>query len=796
MLLMPNVGPCGRGRARWAILLVLLVLVVVAFVGSPAISNSVILFAESPGHVSTQENRTTEKPPGHVESRTATRKQSQSSLHAAEARPIHADVRSHHFPESPAPDRRAASHTGVQLQTHTSIQRPQSADIHASAGVESAALLRVVVIFLPQRLSFMQRQLESLNVSSAGGFNVTYLPAVTSMDDERVRGWEGYLAYKKIGIGHLPTLSHTLAMHVASLEAMPTVVLEDDVLLHRDFPLAVSALLRMRPVREQMSVQLGYLPRFDKLVSNTSFLREDSRVACVWAWDHPRRAEAAEAVVDACTIPDGARVFSVGYPPESNLVWGLQAYSVTPMHARAVWSSRFESARLRNNTEEFIFGASPHLFRVMPPLGIEGFRHFGSTVGHEESNGLIHDMLTRVVDAGDYYQPPGRAAINTHPAPGMPAQTAHLQLRLTYGPDAAFIELPLTEPPPLQRATAPRDVLPHVDLPSRHVSLPTWESDLEYALAPSGSTTSHYPYPADPTRVSGDASWLRTFNPSIAMWRRPGASADAPSSTELLVASRVGVSWPCDGNREFSAQGVGYYSFVGVSTFGGSGKVWIAAQHGKSQSREAGFQDPRLLVDEEMGRVLILAFQVEGRELDGVQWLMELSSALLAAALDESASSGRVVPLSPLAAPLRLVSLRFRESEKNYIPFAPLLTRTHILLARGISPVHDVVRCSRDTGVCTDVVPASTAATGVTRSAKLPLGLRGSTTPPMRGSTQAVLWGPGVLLAVGHVMVPATWFRHYYFFFYTFSAKGMCAAYVRAGCCGVVIRMHDFCIWC
>jgi hypothetical protein len=364
----------------------------------------------------------------------------------------------------------------------------------------------------------------------------------------------------------------------------------------------------------------------------------------------------------------------------------------------------------------------------------------------------------------------------------------HRRIRLHNAPMKMHIlSLVETPPPPPHKITESTVLYPHVHFPARHISLPSWDVTLDYEPANNGSTTAHFPYPRDPTHVVGDISWLRTFNPSIAPWqRRQGLAA-------MLVASRIAVSWPCDGSRVKNEHGVGYFAFVGLSTpFDGPGMVWLAAPQpatGK-EVREAGFEDPRVFIDEEQDRILLLVYLVDGKDLEGAQWLIELQGFELAAALDRSAESGRAEVLFPIGPPLRLFWSHSEAFEKNWVPLVSLTTRAYIAVARTISPRHDVMRCSRFTGECVGVTSDSR---GPEIAVDLqPPWMRVENAPQLRGSTQAVPWSDTELLAVGHIMVPAAWYRKYYFFFYTFSVTGDDETFFCTSCSTISTFAHFF----
>jgi hypothetical protein len=325
-------------------------------------------------------------------------------------------------------------------------------------------------------------------------------------------------------------------------------------------------------------------------------------------------------------------------------------------------------------------------------------------------------------------------------------------------------------PPPKRRLNT--SVLPFAVIPSRHVNLPSWDTTLKYARAPNASTNDHYTSPSDPSVVAGDSSWLRTFNPSVAAWRRH--KSERPS---LLVVSRVGPSFPCDGPRPSNADGINRFFFIGLSTpFDLPGMAWVAAPQMPVVGPVAGYKDARVIIDPLQDRVVLVAGLIELAGLDsgrwadhsGALWLIELSGPELAAAMDHSMHSGLVEPIFPVRHPLRLSSTRFSALEKNYVSF-PITSPDYIVLSRWVVPF-DVIRCSRFDGYCTDDIPAVHAiAKGV-----LPLVYASIEPTNLRGSTHAVEWDSDLLLAVAHVQggVRSVPHLHYYSFFYTFTAAG------------------------
>lgn len=245
----------------------------------------------------------------------------------------------------------------------------------------------------------MRQQIAALTARSHGVFNVTFLPAVSSLSDPRVAGWADPKGLDHAKKGFYCTLSHALAMSIAATEELPTVVVEDDVALHDDFGPVVSALLRDVTLDKNAAIQLGYLHRAEGL----SPLAPQSIVSCVRVSKNTKHsAETFGPSASDCKHDKSARVFVLGRTSE-RAPFGTQSYAVTPLHARNAWEAR---AHVLSNAESLVFiGANGHPYRIDPPLALEDYPRFGSSLGHGGYNAWSYEYTAKRVDVTEYYAP-------------------------------------------------------------------------------------------------------------------------------------------------------------------------------------------------------------------------------------------------------------------------------------------------------------------------------------------------------------------------------------------------------
>ena len=199
-------------------------------------------------------------------------------------------------------------------------------------------------------------------------------------------------------------------MKTAASEALPTVVMEDDIALHENFSAVVVALLKDGMFDERAAIQLGYFRR-----SAGDALAPRSIAYCVRVSRGSRDiAEPFRPVAKGCSSDDDTsfRVFSIGRTSESR-PFGTQSYIVTPRHARLVWESRRsrdsfvdETYGLVFDSEHLIFSGpnAPRPYRIDPPLAIEDFPRFGSGLGHAQNAKSYNNHLKRI-EISEYYNP-------------------------------------------------------------------------------------------------------------------------------------------------------------------------------------------------------------------------------------------------------------------------------------------------------------------------------------------------------------------------------------------------------
>jgi GR25 family glycosyltransferase involved in LPS biosynthesis len=300
------------------------------------------------------------------------------------------------------------------LATNASLQDLAQSAMHQDP-------IQIICISIPQRVPYMTRLLSDLTARAAPGeFQVTFVPAVSTVADPRVAGWANTTTYLAQGVQYFSTLSHTLAMGIASLRVLPSVVIEDDVMLHRHFHDVVHALIRRTRLKNVTVIQLGFILR-DKTFESNRFgdlLRPSSIVSCMYA-RHGVSASAAVARLPTldrrCPAMPRLSVFALGLSAERN-PYGAQAYIVTPGHARAVWDRRFaEMSDGTSHVERRIIGSTARTFRplrVVPPLVLELPSRFNSSLQHNHSRS--NEVLSRLTDNyRDYYCPPHFSAASS-----------------------------------------------------------------------------------------------------------------------------------------------------------------------------------------------------------------------------------------------------------------------------------------------------------------------------------------------------------------------------------------------
>jgi hypothetical protein len=268
----------------------------------------------------------------------------------------------------------------------------------------------IICVVMPSRMPYMQRLLSDLELRAPGEFSVTFVPAVMALSDSRVSGWTSNAAFTRRKSAYLPTLSHMLAMDIAAKAEMPSIVVEDDIMIHKSFHKVVSACIRHASLIPLDTVfQLGYIhPRGAKFRRLEGMLKPESTTFCIQSG--AEGDVVIKPLIGKQCLHDAdasAGDFSVGLSREQN-PFGAQAYIVRPQHARIVWETRYATMHNKSNTESRIFSAlSPHYrtLRIVPPLAVEDHPRFATTLGHWRQSDQ-YDLFSQLTKGfKDYYCP-------------------------------------------------------------------------------------------------------------------------------------------------------------------------------------------------------------------------------------------------------------------------------------------------------------------------------------------------------------------------------------------------------
>jgi hypothetical protein len=266
--------------------------------------------------------------------------------------------------------------------------------------------IHIICVYLPHRLPYMQRLLSDVQTRAPGEFAVSYVRAATSLSDPRVADWASNVTFTEQGLPYLPTLSHTLAMGIAANASLPSVIIEDDVILHKAFHAVVIALSRRTQLPDDCVVQFGYILRSGNMRQFEGMLLADSATFCVQA-RHAAAVDVSLAVSGKCSsirADASAGTFVIGLSKETR-PWGAQAYLVTPRHARNVWASRYSVTK--DFTEDRLFGlpGERRALRVVPPLAVEDHPRFATSVGHPANVNRYYWLARMTANFKDYYCP-------------------------------------------------------------------------------------------------------------------------------------------------------------------------------------------------------------------------------------------------------------------------------------------------------------------------------------------------------------------------------------------------------
>lgn len=216
--------------------------------------------------------------------------------------------------------------------------------------------MMIICICMPKRRSAMKRQFEKM------GLEYILFDAVESLEDPRVLPM---LLKNDKTSSYLCTLSHQLCMQIASERSEPTIIMEDDVALHKNFVAVASELMK----HAWDCVSLGYLVRHDE------FLRD--------------------LMVDPVAVSSHFLGRS-----KSKYLWGTQCYIVRQSYAKKIWSERF-NVKGTCDPETMMFDEHRHV--LSPPLAIEDFPTFGSILGHNATNAQCDTNMKKQIKRDDYF---------------------------------------------------------------------------------------------------------------------------------------------------------------------------------------------------------------------------------------------------------------------------------------------------------------------------------------------------------------------------------------------------------
>lgn len=288
-----------------------------------------------------------------------------------------------------------------------SARAPTTSPANPDVSCDPGSGIRIICIVLDSRREFMRRQLDALKSSAPCKFNVTYLPAVTTIDDPRVVGWAKRESFESAGTGggktYLALLSHTVAAGLVAEEsdARWSVITEDDILLHKDFG-AVGDFLRRSSSIDRSVIQLGYIVQNRAPIRALGdLLQQNSLAFCIRVSLFGKFDVAASKGRGRLCVngPTDRTTFSLGRSSDA-YPWGLQAYALTREHASYLWGSRRSLLDPEESMENNIFPRT-HPYRMVPPAVITSDA-FESSLDHNQVNARSKAALSRLVNFFDY----------------------------------------------------------------------------------------------------------------------------------------------------------------------------------------------------------------------------------------------------------------------------------------------------------------------------------------------------------------------------------------------------------
>lgn len=323
--------------------------------------------------------------------------------------------------------------------------------------------IRLIFVALPNRVDHVLGQINVLEQRAPGEFAATVMPAVTSIEDPRVSGWSTRAAFedeKSAAIGgsggkpYLCYLSHMVAAGIVAGEksTLPSIIMEDDVLLRSEFYRVVPALLRgPKPFPDDGLLQLGYFPRpFNPPHTPQDVLLPGSITECVYlSSDTVLMRPPSDP--SGCRSEAGLPSFALGLTVEE-WAWGTQGYALTATRAMSLWNARFFTVNTTRSVESLIY-RDPRIHRVSLPLVVQDFS-LRSTLNHDNDQENYYRLYRDFVDWSDYMRSPLKcnppsAGSGLATSSCAPAQNNRWALRLLGSARSRAFQVYLVERPDL-----------------------------------------------------------------------------------------------------------------------------------------------------------------------------------------------------------------------------------------------------------------------------------------------------------------------------------------------------------
>lgn len=294
-----------------------------------------------------------------------------------------------------------------------------------SQGAPRPPPIRLFYIAMPRRAPYLERVLADLLASAPDEFSVQAVPPVMSFDDERVAEWsKAYATGSHLDSSNreharaygLAAVAHVVAMGmiVAENSSVPSIVIEDDVVFHRDFARVVPALLRNPNLVTDALVQFGWLLRY-AVTSPGDMLAPGAPLACIHVDGLGRAGSAILPPASGSCLPSaGSSTYSLGHSAESS-PWGLQAYAASVGHAAKIWASRASPTTKKDSLFGSFWESERNILRqdrplrVVPPLAIAYYGRFPSMISsvHDGIGGnqFTWSIYATILNISEFNQP-------------------------------------------------------------------------------------------------------------------------------------------------------------------------------------------------------------------------------------------------------------------------------------------------------------------------------------------------------------------------------------------------------